>query len=238
MQNNFSLSNNLKKSFEDIQGKKYKINMGIFILFLVQIIISIIFYVGLPVIMSMLDMLDLYIQISGALDMVMYLVIGFIEVGLLYFIIKLLREEEYNLANIFEFKNKIMFFMTLKFFYIILILLGTLALVLPGIYLAIALMYASIIAADQDKGIIESLKESLKITKGYWWKSFLTVILMMLVNIVSMIPMVIVIAVTTSLQLSIFLTVPLVLLSSITFIWSVPLAYVMYLNLYEHLKNN
>lgn len=41
-----------------------------------------------------------------------------------------------------------------------------------GIYFAVRLMFALFIVIDEEKGIIESIKESWNITKGNFWKIF------------------------------------------------------------------
>ena len=59
----------------------------------------------------------------------------------------------------------------------IIIFLGFVALVIPGIYLAIRLCIGAVIAAIEGLGPVDSLKKSWKITSGKWWPIFGTLLL-------------------------------------------------------------
>ncbi len=50
--------------------------------------------------------------------------------------------------------------------------LGTIAFILPGIFVFILLSMAQPLVLLEDKGIIESLKGSCKLIWGKWWNTF------------------------------------------------------------------
>lgn len=49
------------------------------------------------------------------------------------------------------------------------VILGAILLIVPGIILALMFMFAAYIVIDRDRGPIEAMKESNRITKGYKW---------------------------------------------------------------------
>ena len=62
-------------------------------------------------------------------------------------------------------------------FYVLCVSLGSLALIIPGIYLAVRLYYFIDAILIDEKGVISSLKTSWKIAKGNWWATFLILII-------------------------------------------------------------
>lgn len=70
--------------------------------------------------------------------------------------------EEFKI--IFNFK-----FAVLSFIYVFCVCLGFMILIVPGIYLAARWSLAYYIFVDRRTGVIEALKESWRLTKGYEW---------------------------------------------------------------------
>jgi hypothetical protein len=58
---------------------------------------------------------------------------------------------------------------------------GTLLLIIPGIFIAVALVFSTIPAIAESKGVIESLRYSFELVKGRWWR---TAILLTIISIV------------------------------------------------------
>jgi hypothetical protein len=65
----------------------------------------------------------------------------------------------------------------------IIVMLGFVALFIPGIFLGVKLFFVQYGILIGNKGVVSSLKNSWKITKGNWWRVF---ILMIVFSIVSM----------------------------------------------------
>lgn len=83
--------------------------------------------------------------------------------------------------------------------YILLVMLGLLVLVLPGIYLAVRYQYYSSFIIDKNEGVIEALKHSSDITAGVWWKVFGYGIAIYAINILGVL----------ALGIGLFITVPI-----------------------------
>ncbi len=71
----------------------------------------------------------------------------------------------------------------------ILIVIGFLLLILPGIYLAIAYMLAIPLVVDKKMGIWEALETSRKAVTKRWFSIFGLTLLIMLINAIAMIPL-------------------------------------------------
>ncbi|WP_419833872.1 hypothetical protein [Endozoicomonas atrinae] len=71
----------------------------------------------------------------------------------------------------------------------ILILIGFILLILPGIYLSIAYMLAIPLVADKKMGIWEALETSRKAVTKRWFSVFGLTLLIMLINAIAMIPL-------------------------------------------------
>ncbi len=73
--------------------------------------------------------------------------------------------------------------LTAMILYVISVALGSVALVIPGIYLAVRLYYFIDAILIDEKGVISSLKTSWRIVKGNWWATFLILIIIALFSI-------------------------------------------------------
>ena len=65
----------------------------------------------------------------------------------------------------------------------ILVVLGIIALIIPGIILALGFIFSQYLVIDKGRGAIESLKESWRITKGHRWELFIFVLVLAVLNI-------------------------------------------------------
>ena len=63
----------------------------------------------------------------------------------------------------------------------IIVTLGAVLLIIPGIYLAVAFSMASAVFVIENKGVSDSLRRSRLLIKEYWWKALLALILIGLV---------------------------------------------------------
>lgn len=83
-----------------------------------------------------------------------------------------------------EAKSKFWSFLWINFLVGILVVLGFVALIIPGFYLLVAFIFSSYVLIDQNKRGMEALKESKKLAKGYFWPIFGRIVLMYLIFIV------------------------------------------------------
>jgi len=70
-----------------------------------------------------------------------------------------------------------------KFAVAIVVLLGLILLVVPGIVAAVALIFVPYLIVDKKLGPIDAIKESWRITKGHKWQLFLLMLVLGLINI-------------------------------------------------------
>lgn len=65
--------------------------------------------------------------------------------------------------------------------YTVLVIIGFLLLVFPGIYLAIKYQYVQYLIVDKNMDVIEAFKESGRMTDGHKWNLFLLVLLFLII---------------------------------------------------------
>ncbi len=58
---------------------------------------------------------------------------------------------------------------------------GFLLLVIPGIYLLVRILFAPFAAITESKGVTESIRYSFELTRGRWWRTFLLVTIVSIV---------------------------------------------------------
>ncbi len=78
----------------------------------------------------------------------------------------------------------------------IVVVLGMLLLIVPGIIFALMFMFATFIVIDRGLGPIEAMKESKRITTGYKWKLLGLGIVLTLLNVVGILALVVGLLVT------------------------------------------
>lgn len=87
--------------------------------------------------------------------------------------LKAVRGEQPRFADFFVAFTKLKWFVGLFVLYIlqtIFVILGCVALILPGIYLAVAFTFVEIAMVDRNLGIWDSLKFSCERINPYWWE--------------------------------------------------------------------
>jgi uncharacterized membrane protein len=78
----------------------------------------------------------------------------------------------------------------------IVVVLGMILLIVPGIIFALMFMFATMIVIDRGLGPIESMKESKRITTGYKWKLFALGLVLTLLNVVGLLALIVGLLVT------------------------------------------
>ena len=98
----------------------------------------------------------------------------FIHIFLLSMVVKMVYDATERKVSIKEaaklVTKRYIFLLGAGILYILIVGGGLLALIIPGIFLAIKLFFYDYLILLDNKGIIESLKESWRITKGNFWK--------------------------------------------------------------------
>ncbi|MEK7273786.1 MAG: hypothetical protein AAB110_00885 [Candidatus Desantisbacteria bacterium] len=125
------------------------------------------------------------------------------QMGLIQISLKLYDNEEVKLSNLFSCFPLFLKYLFSSIIYGLLMIVGTIFLIIPGIILAIKLQFFSYSIVDKGLGPIQALEKSWQITKGVKWNLFLFGLLLMLINLVGML----------CLLIGLFVTVPITMMA-------------------------
>lgn len=115
------------------------------------------------------------------------LIIGFcVEILVVNLALKAHKEPEtIKLADLWR-KFPFLSYAVAKILTGIVVIVGLILLIVPGVIAALALMFAPYLIVDRNLGPIEAMKESVRITKGHRWQLFLFALALGLLNILGM----------------------------------------------------
>lgn len=96
-------------------------------------------------------------------------------------------EERITVAEVFRVMlKKVGVYIVWSLFYGVIVIVGMVFLLIPGIYFGVALMFGSFILILKDGSLGNIMSESMAIVKGNWWKTFLyCIVLSLLVGVVA-----------------------------------------------------
>ena len=63
------------------------------------------------------------------------------------------------------------------------ICLGTLLLIIPGVFLVVALYFSTLLPITEGKGPIDSLKGSFDLVDGFWWRTFAIIMIIVAITV-------------------------------------------------------
>ena len=134
-----------------------------------------------------------------------------LAVGFSMLALKRVRGEQTSSSEVVKHFNKIIpLFITVVVMYS-LMMIGFMLLVLPGIYLAVAYFFATVLVVDQGLGPWQALETSRKAVTKHWFTVFICIIGVFIFTLVSMIPL------------------------GIGLIWTIPWSMLVYAILYQKL---
>ena len=107
----------------------------------------------------------------------------YISAGVIKIILDDLNGKEPELADMFTAYDVYINFLIAGILYGLIVAVGTLALIVPGIILAIMFQFYKYAIIDKKLGIIESLNYSKELTRGYKWTIFGIDIVLILINL-------------------------------------------------------
>ncbi len=199
----FSITGVLKEGFRRSDGVKLIFTGSIIIYAVIAIfagaLLEFIFPEGGSVLNS---------YVSSLLEMLFTLPI---LIGIMMLGVARAREEALNIPSIFEYFGMIMPIMLAYVAMTVLLSIGFLLLIIPGIYLAISYAFTYILIVDKGLGIWEAMELSRKTVTKQWFKFFGFYLLSVIMIIISAIPL------------------------GIGLIWTIPMTYIGYGLLYHHL---
>jgi len=106
-----------------------------------------------------------------------------VSIGGIKISLELVDKKKAEFADLFNAYPLLINFIIGSILYALIVVVGLLLLIIPGIYLGIKLHFYSYFIVDKKLGPIEALKESSRITQGTKWQLFLFVLVMGLLNI-------------------------------------------------------
>ncbi|MDR2775253.1 MAG: glycerophosphoryl diester phosphodiesterase membrane domain-containing protein [Tannerella sp.] len=111
--------------------------------------------------------------------------------------------EEPQFSSYGQVSRKLPAYLAAYLIYSIIIAIGSVLFVIPGIYLALRLQFFMASIIDEDTGIIKSFKRSWEITKGHSMRLFVVMLIMLLISFIGQI----------ALFVGIFVAIPLIVLT-------------------------
>lgn len=104
------------------------------------------------------------------LSVVLAVILIIVEIGYLKFLLKFTSGTGADASDLLSHTNLFWRYIFAVILYGLVVLLGLVLLIIPGIYLAIRFAFVPIILIDKEIGIKEAFRRSTEITKGYKWK--------------------------------------------------------------------
>lgn len=161
------------------------------------------FFIPLALIIIIIDFLPSYLinQIEGGNRSLIFLInfLGavlttIVSIGFLKISLKFIDNQQANLTDLFSSWNS--YLLVIKYWvgsvvFGLIVLLGILLLVVPGIIWAIKLQYYSFLIVEKKMGPIEALRESWQVTRGVKWNLFLFGILLGLINVLGFLALIV-----------------------------------------------
>lgn len=128
-------------------------------------------------------------QHSGLLNFLISIPIGIATLGISIIIANGHTPKYGDLFKSFDnYKITLNYFLS-SIIYIIIVLIGLMLLIFPGIYLAIRLQfYKFLVIENENTKPIEAIKESRKITEGYFWSLLYFMFIIIVINLIGAIP--------------------------------------------------
>lgn len=110
---------------------------------------------------------------------------SFLGLGYYKIMLNFYENKENTLATLFSQKTIFLKYFSANIIYFVMVALGTLLFIVPGIILAIMFGFYPYIMIEEKTGIIDSFKRSASITSGYKWPLFGLQLILILANTVS-----------------------------------------------------
>ena len=199
----FSITGVLKEGFRRTEGVKLTFVGAIIIYALIAVFVKSLVEFIFPNSDSLVS-----IYASSTVEMLFTLPI---LIGVMFLGIKKAREETLNIPSIFDYFGMIIPIMLAYVAMTIIITIGFVLLIIPGIYLAVSYAFVYTLIVDKGLDIWEAMELSRKTVTEQWFKFFGLSILSGIIIVISAIPL------------------------GIGLIWSIPMTYIAYGLLYHRL---
>ncbi|MDR0744140.1 MAG: hypothetical protein LBF05_07275 [Tannerella sp.] len=136
------------------------------------------------------------------ISLLCWLLLSLFQLGYMKNCFQTLDGEEPQFSSYGQVSRKLFSYLVASIIFTLIIAIGIVLLVVPGIYLALRLQFFFASMVDENTGIIESFKRSWEITKGHTMKLFIIMLIMTLISITG----------ELALLAGIFVAIPLIVL--------------------------
>ena len=134
-------------------------------------------------------------------DLIMFVISGPVTAGAYAVSLSLMRGEQADLGEMFDGFREFGRAFGVFALYSIAIVVGLVLLIVPGIYIAVALTPAMYLVLDDRLGVVDTLRKAWAMTEGYRWQIFVVGLAVIGINILGLIALVIGIIFTGALSL-------------------------------------
>lgn len=135
------------------------------------------------------------------LSVVFFLLSQLIELGSLFINIQLVDGKKASFNDLFSRSAVLVKGILTAILYGLIVFVGLICLIIPGIWLAIRLQYCKYLVVDQNMGPIEALKGSWKMTKGNVWNLIGFGVALLLLNLLGLAALIVGIIVTAPISM-------------------------------------
>jgi len=124
-----------------------------------------------------------YYRTSIIIAVILFVIAVLVKIGLTKLFLKVVDGQPTNWKEIFKHGDLFIVYLCTSILFGIGLIIGTILLVIPGIYFALTYFFAPVIVIDQKIGIINAFKKSKEMTKGVKWKLLGLILVLILTNI-------------------------------------------------------
>ncbi len=149
------------------------------------LLIGSVIIIGLTVLA--VDIFNIFLNISVfsyfAISVVAVFIAILLEMGLIRIALNIQDKKEVGFGDLFGEASRFVRYFLAQILASIIILIGFLLLIVPGVIAMVGLFFVPYIIIDKSSGPIEAVKSSWKLTKGHKWSLFLFLSTLVVINI-------------------------------------------------------
>ncbi len=182
-----SMTGTMGEAWRNLKGFKTKCNVAFLLYFIIAIVAA---FVSMPVIFG-LTAIGADAQTAAILGSVIQMVASIavmpMFMGIHIMGMRHAENRSVSAGSIFGYFNKIPAVFLCYFIMVIMIILGSILLILPGIYLMYAYMFAMPLVVEKNMSAWRALETSRKALTRKWFRFFGLILLLMLINLLTVV---------------------------------------------------
>lgn len=207
----FTIGGILKEGWEKTKGAKWAIHLAFFWYFLVAIAFVVLAQIATVTLIANMQNPDIVIAATIGQQLLLNLILMPIVVGIFMLGIKRSVDAPMESVSIFDYFNKTGTILITMIMAYVLVFIGFVLLIVPGIYLSIAYFMAMPLVVEKDMSPWQALETSRKALTKRWFSFFFLNLVIGLILVISAIPL------------------------GIGWIWTLPMTFVCYGVLYRNM---